>query len=111
MDRRSFLTSLFGVAGAAAAVLLLPTSARALPLFDPNDLGDNAVHTLDGSSGEEPEAYIQEAQYYRRRRRSRGRGYFYRRPYRGQRYRYRYRYRRRCYVTRNRWGRRIRVCR
>lgn len=103
MDRRHFITSMLGVAGAAATVSLLPSSAQASPLFDQlkamDDAGTSPLKTA-ADAADLPAEGATEAQYYRRR-------YYrprYARPY------YRPRFRARCRTYVNRWGRLVRRC-
>lgn len=101
MDRRNFLKSLIGVAGAAAAASAFAGRAEALPLFDELKAMDaKGVNPLKIAENEAdlPSAGATEAQYYRRR------GYY---GYRGYR---RPVYRRRCRTFVNRWGRLVRQC-
>ncbi len=79
MDRRLFVTGLFGVAGAAALTAVVPPGAKALAGVPANDAADQAsvLPNLEelkvpADEGEEttPETGEQLAQmYYRRRRR------------------------------------------
>ncbi len=92
MDRRTFLTSLLGVAGAAASISLATPEAKASPLFD----------ELKARDGLEPKADLpapdaQAAWHH---------GF----PHRGWGLRRRWRPRR-CVIRRNRFGRIVRVCR
>ena len=103
MDRRIFLKSLLGVAGAAAAASAFAGRAEALPLLNelqPMDArGVNPLKVAD--SADLPSEGATEAQYYYGPRR---RGYY---GYRGYR---RPIYRRRCRTFVNRWGRVVRQC-
>jgi hypothetical protein len=99
MDRRAFLTGLFGVAGAVALVGV----AEAAPIARPLDLADDAqptegLRTPDGTEVENAQVTVyRSGPYYRRRRR------YYRR-----RRRYYYRARRRYYRRSRRVYRRVR---
>jgi hypothetical protein len=104
MDRRIFLKSLLGVAGAAAAATAFAGRAEALPLFDELQAMDaKGVNPLNVSESEAdlPSAGATEAQYYYGPRR---RGYY---GYRGYG---RPVYRRRCRTFVNRRGRVVRQC-
>jgi hypothetical protein len=103
MDRRIFLKSLLGVAGAAAAASAFAGRAEALPLFDELQAMDaKGVNPLKIAENDAdlPSEGATETQYYYGRRR----GYY---GYRGYR---RPVYRRRCRTFVNRWGRLVRRC-
>ncbi len=123
MDRRLFLTGLFGVAGAAALTAAMPRQAHALatgPLDDTAPGGTLLDELKDGVAEAPTVEGEQSAQRGdgRRgdgRRRHGGRHRGGRRHYhgghrRGRRRRVR-RYRRECYRYRNRWGHWQRRCR
>jgi hypothetical protein len=98
MDRRAFLTGLFGVAGAVALVGV----AEAVPIARPLSLADDAqpaegLRAPDGTEVENAQVVYRSGPYYRRRRR------YYRR-----RRRYYYRARRRYYRRGRRLYRRVR---
>ena len=108
MDRRNFLKSLLGLAGASAAVVALTPSAEALPLLDElAALDATGANPLAGASAQAeadlPAPGAAEAQYYygpppgayRRRPRR-----YYRPPPRV----------RRCRTFYDRWGRLVRRC-
>ncbi len=102
MDRRHFLKSALGVAGAAAAASAFASRAEALPLFDELQAMDaQGVNLLSVAQSEAdlPSPGAAEAQYYNGPRR-RGRGRVWARPV----------YRRRCRTIVNRWGRLVRRC-
>ena len=92
MDRRTFLTSLLGVAGAAATLSVSVPEAQAAPLFD-------QLKAIDGGAPDAdlPAPNAQAAWH---------RGF----PHRGWGPRRRWRPRR-CVIRRNRFGRLVRVCR
>jgi hypothetical protein len=92
MDRRAFLTSLLGVAGAAASIGLTAREAKAAPLFEELKAVDRLAPDADLPA---PDA---QAAWHR--------GF----PHRGWGPRRRWRPRR-CVVRRNRFGRIVRVCR
>lgn len=97
MDRRAFLSGLFGVAGVAALGGLTLRQAQAAPIARALDQTDIAPDTV-AEAGQTPDGTaVEKAQYYGRRYRRR-----YRRSYR----------RRSRVVCRTTWrrGRRIRVC-
>ncbi len=75
MNRRAFLTGLAGVAGAAAAVSLLPSQAQAIPLArTPADLLAEDAAERAASQARTPDGtVVEQAQYWRRRRRWRRR--------------------------------------
>ncbi len=105
MDRRIFIKSLLGVAGAVATVTALAPSAHALPLLDELQAMDaKGVNPLNVATSEAdlPAEGATEAQYYYGPRRR-----YYRRRY------YRPVYRRpirRCRSFVNRAGRLVRRC-
>ncbi|MDB5643667.1 MAG: hypothetical protein JWN07_2984 [Hyphomicrobiales bacterium] len=104
MDRRIFLRSLLGVAGAAAAAGVLTSRAEALPLLDElqamDAKGSNPLKAA-AVDADLPAPAATEAQYY----------YNGRRPYRRRWVRPMYRRpMRRCRTTVNRWGRVVRRC-
>lgn len=92
MDRRTFLTSLLGVAGAAAALSLSASQATAAPLFDKLNAIDHGAPDADLPATNARPAWH--------------RGF----PHRGWGPRRRWRPRR-CVIRRNRFGRVVRVCR
>lgn len=104
MDRRIFLKSMLGVAGAAAAASAFASRAEALPLFDELQAMDaRGVNPLKtASEADLPAAGASEAQYYY------GPRYGYRRRV-WVRPVYRRRFRR-CRTFVNRWGRLVRRC-
>lgn len=73
MNRRAFLTGLAGVAGAAAAVSLLPSQAHAIPLA--RTTGETLAETPAERAGDASQARtpdgtaVEQAQYWRHRRR------------------------------------------
>jgi hypothetical protein len=96
MDRRLFLTSVLGLAGAAAGASLLTPAAQAAPLFDRLAAIDQGATDKAATDPDLPAPDAQAAWH---------RGF----PHRGwgpRRMR-----RRRCVVRRNRFGRLVRVCR
>jgi hypothetical protein len=104
MDRRFFLKSLLGVAGASAASALLAPKAQALPLFDElqamdasgsNPLATAALADLPAEGASEAQYYGPPPGYYRRRPRR-----YYAPPPRV----------RRCRTFYDRWGRLVRRC-
>jgi hypothetical protein len=100
MDRRIFLKSLLGVAGAAAAASAFASRAEALPLFDELQAMDaKGVNPLKVAENEAdlPSPGATEAQYYYG-------------GYRRRYYRPMYRRVRRCRSFVNRWGRVVRRC-
>jgi hypothetical protein len=105
MDRRNFLKSLLGVAGAAAAATAFAGRAEALPLLDElqamDAKGVNPVKIAE-SEADLPSEGASETQYYYGP--PRRRGYY---GYRGYR---RPVYRRRCRTFVNRRGRVVRQC-
>lgn len=109
MDRRNLLRSIFALGG-AATVLVMPKSSQAASLFDELEQMEAKALTQDADL---PAEGAEDAQYYRGRRRC-----WWTRDRWGRRVRvcrrapppWRRR-RRRCWWTRDRWGRRIRVCR
>lgn len=103
MDRRSFLTGLLGLAGAAATAGLLAPQAEAIPLYQlrklpavpPDDEPTDAVgETPDGTE-------VEDVQYWRRRRRRYWRRRSYWRGGRGRQI---------CRTRWDRWGRPFRSC-
>ena len=105
MDRRIFLKSMLGVAGAAAAASAFASRAEALPLFDElqamDAKGVNPLKVAE-SDADLPSEGATEAQYYYYGPRRRG--------YYGYRGYGRPVYRRRCRTFVNRWGRVVRQC-
>lgn len=105
MDRRNFMKSLLGVAGAAAAVSAFAPRAQALPLLDELQAMDaKGVNPLKAAASEAdmPAPGATEAQYwYGPRRRYWGRPVYRRRFYGPVR---------RCRTFVNRWGRVVRRC-
>ena len=105
MDRRSFLTALFCVAGAAAAATSAPAEAMALLTPPVTPAPANSPVAAVATEADLAQAEVQDAYWvYRRRRHWRRR--FYYRP----RFRYRYRRRRYCQLRRNWYGRLYRSC-
>ena len=103
MDRRSFLSGLFGIAGAAATADLLIPRAAATPL---DQLRKLPTLPADGEPtdavGEAPDGTeAEEVQYWRRRRRRYWRRRSYWRGGRGRRI---------CRTRWDRWGRPFRSC-
>jgi hypothetical protein len=108
MDRRNFLKSMLGVAGAAAAASAFATRAEALPLFDElqamDATGVNSLKTAEFEA-DLPAPGAVDSQYYYGPRRG------YRRRWVRPMYRPMYRRRfRRCRTVVNRWGRLVRRC-
>ena len=105
MDRRIFLKSMLGVAGAAAAASAFTSRAEALPLFDGlqamDAKGINPL-TVAQSEADLPAPGATEAQYYYGPRRGYRRRAWVRPMYR--------RRIRRCRTFVNRWGRVVRRC-
>lgn len=109
MHRRNFLCALFGAAGATIGASML-SRAEAAQGGGPIEPGADDARTAQAARGGEAadrlpaNADIQKVQYrrryYRNRYRRRGPAARWRRPAR----------RRVCFVRRNRWGRRVRVC-
>lgn len=111
MHRRNFLYALIGAAGATAGASILSRAEAAQldrrigPDGAPDPDGARTARApADGSASDRlpSNADIQEVQYRRR---------YYRGRYRRPAARWRRPARRRvCFVRRNRWGRRVRVC-
>ena len=83
MDRRAFLSGLFGVVGVAALGGLTMEATQAAPIaraLDPSDIKPDSVaeagRTPDGSAVEKAQYYYGDRRYYGRRRR---RGHYRRR--------------------------------
>lgn len=108
MDRRFFLTSLLGVAGASAATAMLAPKAQALPLFEELQAMDAAaVNPLVAGEADLPAEGATEAQYYY----GPPPGTYRRRPRRYYRAPPPPRPRiRRCRTFYDRWGRLVRRC-
>jgi len=107
MDRRIFIKSLLGVAGAAVAASAFAPRAEALPLLDElKDMDAKGANPLKAAAPEAdlPAEGATEAQYYYGPRRRHYRRRYYR-PYRRF-----YRPVRRCRTFVNRWGRLVRRC-
>jgi hypothetical protein len=102
MERRIFLKSMLGFAGAAAAASVFTSRAEALPLLEELKAMDaKGVNPLKAENEADlPAPGATEAQYYY--------GGGYRRRYYGRPV-YRRRYRR-CRTFVNRWGRLVRRC-
>ncbi|MEN9708173.1 MAG: hypothetical protein RIQ68_581 [Pseudomonadota bacterium] len=104
MDRRFFLKSVLGLAGAGAATALLAPEAQALPLLEELQALDAAgANPLMASESDLPAQGASEAQYYY----GPPPGYYRRRPRRYYRPPPRVR---RCRTFYDRWGRLVRRC-
>lgn len=106
MHRRTFLSGLLGVAGAAvgASFATRVEAANAALTPEPGSAGDKAAAPQSVADRLPEDTEIQTVGYRRRR-------YYRRRYWRRPVVRWRPARRRRvCRITRNRWGRRRRVC-
>jgi len=104
MDRRLFVKSMLGLAGAAAAASAFASRAEALPLLEElQSMDARGVNPLKADNEADlPAPGATEAQYYYGPRRR-----YYRRHYWGRPI---YRPYRRCRTFVNRWGRLVRRC-
>lgn len=105
MDRRIFVKSILGVAGAAATVAVFTPRAEASPLLDQlkamDAAGANPAKAAADAADLPAEGAAEAQYYYGPRRRHWGRPYVRRRYWRPVR---------RCRTFVNRWGRLVRRC-